>query len=237
MDRLRAVRALLAVDEERGDALVALARIDGREHERELRHRAVGDPHLPAVDDPAVAVALRRCLQSRRVAADRRLSEAEARDDLALTKAGEPRALLLFRAPFEDRQLHQRDLHGERRPHRRVRAADLLGDQAVADVVDAHPAVLLGHGSTEESDRRHLFQDVRGELLRAVSLARARRDLAVREVSCELADRFLFGSELEVHRSERSKRRAADGRGRVNRAVGQAASRRSPLSTSRSGRF
>src|SRR5881296_2409186 len=99
VDRLRSVRTLLAVDEERGDALVALARVGVREDKRELRHRPVGDPRLPSVEHPAFAVVLRGGLQARRVAPDRWLGEPEARDDLAFAEAGEPRALLLLGAP------------------------------------------------------------------------------------------------------------------------------------------
>src|SRR5512141_1137052 len=110
-----AIRALVAVEEERGDALVALRRIRVREHERELRHRSVGDPHLAAVDDPVAAVALRRRLKLRRVASHRRLGEPEAADDLAAAEARQPRSLLLLGAPFEDRELDERDLDRERR--------------------------------------------------------------------------------------------------------------------------
>src|SRR5207247_7380624 len=154
---------------------------------------------LPSVEHPAFAVVLRGGLQACRVAPDRRLSEPEARDDLAFAEAGEPRALLLLAAPLQNRELDERDLDAERRAHRRIRATDLLGDDRVADVVDAHAAVLLRDGSAEESDRRHLPQNVGREFLGAIALARARRDLAVGEVAREFADRFLLGGEVEVH--------------------------------------
>src|SRR5712692_3750039 len=53
------------------------------------------------------------------------------------------------------------------------------------------------------------------EDLAAIALARARRDLAVGELVRELADRFLLGTEVEIHRAESIDARA--GRCRADR--------------------
>src|SRR5206468_2838410 len=165
--------------------------------------RPVGDPHLPAAEYPRVAVALRARAQLRRVASDLGLGEAEAADDLALAQRGKPPLLLLLRAEFEDGHLDERDLDGERRAHRRVRAPDLLGDEGVRDEVETDATVFLRHRSAEQTERRHLSEHVLGEDLAPIALARSRRDLLVREILRELADRLLLGSEVEVHAAPR----------------------------------
>src|SRR5439155_9866507 len=69
------------------------------------------------------------------------------------------------------------------------------------DVVDADASVLLGDWAAEKAERRHLAEHVLGEGLVPVALARARRDLLVREVLRELTDRLLLGGQVEVHGS------------------------------------
>src|SRR6185503_3996016 len=182
MQRLASIRALIAVDEERRDSLVALRWIGVREDERELGHGSVRDPHLAPVDDPVVAVALRRRLKPRRVAPDRRLGEPEASDHIALAEAREPGALLLFGPELQDRDLDERDLDRQRRADGRIGAADRLGDDRVRDEIHAHAAVLLGYRAAEEADRRHPLEHVVRETLGAVALARAGRDLTIGEL-------------------------------------------------------
>src|SRR5437667_12685062 len=70
------------------------------------------------------------------------------------------------------------------------------------DVVEADAAVLLGDGATEQTERRHLAQHVLREGLAAIALPRTRRDLLVREVLRELANRLLLCGEVEVNEAE-----------------------------------
>src|SRR5438552_18515915 len=191
-----------ALEEERHDPLVAKARIGLREDEREATHAAVADPRLAAAEDPVRSVALRARAELRRVAADLGLGEPEAADELAAAERGQEPLLLGLGAPLEDGELDERDLDRERRADRRVGAADLLGDERVRDVVEAVSAVPLRHWSAEETERGHLLQNVGGERLVPVPLARARHDLPIGEVTRELADRFLFAREVVVHRRE-----------------------------------
>src|ERR1019366_6744108 len=67
---LALVEALpLRLDEESGDALVALALVDAREDEEQLGLRAVRDPELAAVQEAAVALRRRRRREGERVGA------------------------------------------------------------------------------------------------------------------------------------------------------------------------
>src|SRR5207249_1346355 len=142
----------------------------------------------------------------RRVAADLRLGEPETADELAFAELWQPPLLLVLGAELQDGELDERDLDRERRPHRRVGAADLFGHERVRHVVDADPAVLLRDWPAEEPEGRHLFEHVFREDLVAVALARARRDLSPGEFLRELADLLLLRAEVEVHRAESTER-------------------------------
>src|SRR5207245_11050429 len=202
VQRLASVVLRRALEHERRYPLVAFCRIGLREDEREIGYRAVADPHLPSAQHPAIALTPSTRPKLRRVAADLRLGETEAADQLALAESREPALFLLLGPELEDRELDERDLDRRRRAHRRVGASDLLGDERVRDVVEPNAAVLLRDGPAEKPKRRHLREDVLREGLVAVAFARARRDFFVGEVFRELADRELLWSEVEVHRGE-----------------------------------
>src|SRR5438552_18319714 len=202
MDRLTPVGLFVPFEEERGDALVLLRRIGLGEDEREVRDRAVADPRLPPAQHPGIAVAPRGGADLGRVAPDLGLGEAEAADEIAFAEAWEVAALLLLGAELQERELDERDLHRERGADRRVDAADLLGDERVRDVVHPHPAVLLRDRPAKEPERGHLLQHLGRELLGAIALAGARRDLPVGAILGELAYLLLLAGEVEVHRRE-----------------------------------
>src|SRR5207248_11302896 len=82
METLAPVLLKTTLEDERGDPFVLLRRIGLREHQREVRHGPIGDPHLPPADDPRVTIAFRARADLRRVAADLGLGEAEAADEV-----------------------------------------------------------------------------------------------------------------------------------------------------------
>ena len=92
-------------DEEAADALVGLRPDDG-----DVGDRAVGDPHLLAVQDPVVAVAAGAGPHRAGVRAGVGLGQAEAADRLAGGHPRQPLLLLLLRAPAPDREHRQRAL-------------------------------------------------------------------------------------------------------------------------------
>src|SRR5581483_4171941 len=75
-----------------------------------------------------------------------------------------------------------------------------LGDQRVGDGVEPEAAVLLRERGAEPAERRELGDDRTVHRLRAVPVARERRDLAVAELARGRADQLLLVRELEVHR-------------------------------------
>src|SRR6266550_1389438 len=65
-------------------------------------------------------------------------------------------------------------------------------------VVEPDAAVLFGHGSTQQTERRHLPQHVLREDLAAIALTRTWCNFLVREILRELPDRLLLGGEVEI---------------------------------------
>ena len=85
--------------------------------------------------------------------------QAEAADPFAGGELGQVLLLLRLVAEFVDRHHHQRALHAHHRAVARVDALDFARDQAVADVVQAGAAVLLGDRRPEQTERAHLAED------------------------------------------------------------------------------
>src|SRR4029079_16193725 len=98
-----------------------------------------GSPALAAVEDIVVAVLLRRGRDPLGVAAGVRLGEGEGAEDLA---AHETRQVLLplALAPPPRESLADHVVHGEKGPDGRAAAAELLGEDAVGDHVEARAA-------------------------------------------------------------------------------------------------
>src|SRR5476649_564607 len=85
------------IDDEAGDAATALAGIGARKDDAVLRPVGIGDEDLGAVQHPAIVLALGLGLdRARRIAAARRLGEAEERLFLAAQGRIEVALLLVF---------------------------------------------------------------------------------------------------------------------------------------------
>ncbi|MNN05285.1 hypothetical protein D3C81_1180410 [compost metagenome] len=108
-----------------------------------------------------------------------RLGQAKAADPLAGGQLGQVLLLLRFGAEFIDRHHHQRRLHAHHRAVARIDALDFTGDQAVADIVQAGAAVLLGDGRAEQAQFAHLAEDLDVGLLVAERLQHARHQLVL----------------------------------------------------------
>jgi hypothetical protein len=87
------------------------------------------------------------------------LGQAEAADPLAGGQLGQVFLLGGFVAEFIDRHHHQRALHAHHAAVAGVHALHLARHQAVADVVQAGAAVLLGDGGAEQAQLAHLAED------------------------------------------------------------------------------
>ncbi len=107
--------------------------------------------------------------------------------------------LLLLGAELEDARAHERGLDRDHRADRGVAAPDLLDDEAVAEVVEAGAAVLVGDDRAEVALRGDLLDQVQVEVVVAGVFARALDDLLVGELPRGVADQALLVGQIEVH--------------------------------------
>src|SRR5699024_2827017 len=119
-------------------------------HHHEVGGAAVGDEGLGAVDDVAVAVALRGGAHALEVGAGAGLGHGDRRDPLAGADPGQPRPLLLLGGVVDhvvrgDGGAHAHTERGVAGVHQ------LLGDQVLHRRVAALSAVLLGHVQADEA--------------------------------------------------------------------------------------
>ncbi len=106
-------------------------RVGRRPHHGDVGHRAVGDPHLGAVEHPVITVAPRRGAHRRGIRSRVRLGEPEAADGAAGGHLGQPARLLLVAAVRPDREHRERALHGHEGAQAAVAGLELLGRDPV----------------------------------------------------------------------------------------------------------
>jgi len=107
--------------------------------------------------------------------------QAEAANPLATRQLGQVFLFLRFGAELVDRHHHQRRLHAHHGAVAAVHALDFACHQAVADVIQAGAAVLLGDGGAQQAQLAHLAEDghVGGLVQEGVLHARQQFFLAV----------------------------------------------------------
>ena len=112
---------------------------------------------------------------------------------------GSQARLLLLAPPVRDGLGDQAERDGDDAAHGGVAAAQLLGDQAVRQVVAAGAAVLLADGQAEEAERAELLDDAAVDALGAVPGDRVRGDLPVGELPGQRLYGGLLLGQLKVH--------------------------------------
>src|SRR5579875_143181 len=125
-----------AFHQEAANAVLSLCPDD-----RQIGDAAVGDPHLRAVEDIAVAIAACACLHAGGITAVVRLGQPKAADHLALRHPGQPALLLLLGAKRRDGEHRQRPLHRDKRAQAAIAVLKLLAGQPIGD--GAHPRAAI----------------------------------------------------------------------------------------------
>ena len=186
VELLRGREALHALlDQERRDPARAGVRVGLRVDDQRVGVRPVGDPHLVAVHDVAVAAAFGTQPHRHDVRARARLAHRQRADVLAADELRQVAALLRLAAVAADLVDAQVRVRAVRQAHGGRRARDLLHRHAVREVTHRRAAVRLLDGDAEDAQVAHLPPQVRRELVAAVDVGGARRDL----VRGELRDR------------------------------------------------
>src|SRR5688500_6701277 len=135
-----------------------------RPDHRDFRRRAIGDPHLGAVQHPrAIALFPGHGDHASGIRAEVRFGQPETADRLAPGHLRKPGALLVLAAEREDGIHNECALHRRERPDAAVSPLELLHDQAVRDIVQARAAVFFGEVRAEDAQLRHLGNELFGE--------------------------------------------------------------------------
>ncbi|OIQ86770.1 hypothetical protein GALL_313590 [mine drainage metagenome] len=218
---LRDAEALEALlDDEGGDAFRAGGRIGLRVDDHGVGVGAVGDPHLAAVEHPDVAAALGAQLHADDVGAGARLAHRQRADVLAAEQLGQVACLQLGAAVAPDLVHAQVRVRAVAQRHGSAGARDLLHRDHVRQIAHAGAAVGLGHRDAQQSEVAELAPQVHRELVVAVDLGRARRDLGDGEVAHRVAHRVDVGAELEIKSGEVHGHGLAKGRRQTVAGVG-----------------
>jgi hypothetical protein len=128
------------------------------------------------------------------------LGQAEAANPFAAGQLGQVFLLLRLGAEFVDGHHHQRALHAGHGAVARVHALDLARHQAVADVVQAGAAVLLGDGGAQQAHFAHLAEDGGVHLLVAEGFQHAGGQLVLAIGVGGVADGALVVGQLLVEK-------------------------------------
>ena len=170
-----------ALDDERGDSLVAEAPVNRGEDQEGVGGIGQADPDLAAVEEVSVAVAARGGREVGGIAADAGLGQPKG-GQLLTARLWDQVALFLFLVrPLQQGQRVQPGVHREDHAEGRVGALHLLAQQREGDVVHPGPPVALGDRQAQQAGRSHL--PVQGSVVGRgrVELADARQDLAFGE--------------------------------------------------------
>ena len=179
--------------------------------------RAVGDPHLAAVDDVVVAVGARIGLDRGDVGSGAGLGNADAGDRIAGDGGREEFAAQRVRAEAGERRGRHVGLHADR--HRHAAAADgaeLLGHHHRVGIVEPLAAVLRRLGEAEETEPAELLEQfVGGKSLRLLPFVDERIDLGGDEFLQRAARFLVLGREQHGSSPQASNScpRAAEGLG------------------------
>src|SRR5206468_5281207 len=106
---------------------------------------------------------------------------------------------LLVRAEGEYRKRRRARVHGDRHPHPRVRARELLENEDVGEEVRTSSAVLFGHADSHETEVGELRVEIVRKAVLAVPGAGVGNDLRLGELTGEPLDLLLLRRQLEVH--------------------------------------
>src|SRR3954451_3125264 len=187
-------------DDERGLAAVAERRIDRRDDDVDVGDPAVGAEDLGAVEDPFVAVALRRRPQRADVRAGAGLGD-RVRAELDLVARaealGHPAADLLRRAGRRDPGRGERRA-GDRQADPGAAPVQLLGVDGVHEAGLVRPDTLEVRHAVQPTGARLADDLVRDALLAVVAGRRRTHDVAREGVAMALEGELLV-AEAEVH--------------------------------------
>ena len=209
VELLRGGKALHPLlDQKRGDTARSCVRVGLGVDDQRVGIGPVGDPHLATVENVAIALTLRAQAHRDHVGARPRLAHGERPHMLARDEFGKVLGFLpgvAVAANLIDAEVGVRPV---RQADRTRSATDLLHGDDVRQIADARSAVLLFDRDPEESQITHLAPQIRRELIVAVDLCGARRDLDRGELLHRGAQHVDGLAKVEVQRGKIEHRQA-----------------------------
>ena len=187
------------LDDEQTDGIGRMPRPGARGEHQEVGYRRVGDVELGAVEAPAAGDLVRLRLHAAHVRAAVGLRESKAADLLAGETRPEEARLLVRRAGAPYRPQSE---VGVRRPGRGkglTHPAQLLANDAVADLVEPGAAIGLRIAHAEQPEFSPFAEQLAGKHLGLLGLRNQRRDLLGHETGDGLTHLLVLGRELEIH--------------------------------------
>ena len=191
----------VTLDDERGDAVVAGARVGLREHRVEAGDARVRDEPLRPVQDILVALPPGRRREARRIGAGPGLRQGVGGQNLTRSETRQPRRPLHIGARKLETERAQL-LRGEEQARGGAHLRDLLDRDQGRQRARPCSAVLLGEEEPEEAVLAEDLDDIPGKRVRRVDLGRPRSDPVGRHRTHEIADLTLLrGQRIPAHRS------------------------------------
>jgi len=164
--------------------------------------RAVGDPHLAAIEDVVIALAVGAQSHRHHVGTGTRLTHGQGADVFAGDELGQVLLLLLGTAVAADLIDAQVRMGAVRKADRSRRTAYFLHRHDMGEIAHMRPAILLFNGDPEQAEIAHLRPQVERKLVAAVDFGRARRNFGRSEL---LHGRAQHGDRLAEMKIERRK--------------------------------
>ncbi len=167
-------------------------------HHQGVGIRAVGDPHLGAVEQVITALVFGLELHAQHVRARTGLGHGQGTDVLTTDELGQVFGALLGRAVALDLVDTQVGVRAVAQAHRGAGTGDFFHGDHVRQVAHVRAAVFLTHGDAQHAQVAHLAPQVHGELVVAVDFGRAGGDFGLGKVAHRVAQSVDVFTELEV---------------------------------------
>ena len=180
----------VAIHEECTDASVCPLGIGLREYHEHFRQRRIGDPHLAAVDDVAIAAAHRARLDRRHVRARAWLGH-RVRSELAPQQPAEGLALLDLR-PGHVEHVRKDRIEPKRPGDPGAGPGQFFGDQRKLQRAPTAAAELGGDRHVHQAHLARLVEHLSGKARFLVAGRRQRQDLLARKLPRRVPDQLLL---------------------------------------------
>ena len=190
------------LNDEGGDAVVALGLVGHGEHHESIGHVAVGDEALAAIEDiVAVLVLDSGGLLAGSVGTGVGLGQTERTDLAAAQQVGQVLPLLLLGAVLINGSAAQRGVSGNDNSSGAADLGQLFHAHGIGQDVAAGAAVFLGEVNAHHAQLRHLLDGLHGEALFLIDLLSQRLDLVLGEFPVHLAEHLLLVCQMKIHDS------------------------------------